>query len=74
MIDDIYYLDVYKGTTLSKRALERHLRVEGLSQRRAKIIASKCGQKLILPKRNLLQRLFARIIKNCKACLITTKR
>jgi len=66
MIDDIYYLDVYKSTTMSKRALERHLRVEGLSQRRAKIIASKCGQKIILPKINLWQRLFARILRIVK--------
>jgi len=66
MIDDIYYLDVYKDTTMSKRALERHLRVEGLSQRRAKIIASKCGQKVILPKKNFWQRLFARALRIVK--------
>jgi len=74
MIDDVYYFDVYKDTTMNKRDLERHLRVEGLSHKRAKIIASKCGQKIILPKKNLWQRLFAWIIKNYKACVITTKR
>lgn len=44
-----YYLKVFRNTTMTKRELERHLHGVGLSIKMSKIIASKCGKKVVEP-------------------------